>query len=341
MASKKNHIKIDSKTNSNKVVKSSVSRLHVRNLHQGRYDMSLLCHCLPALKPFITKNVVGDETISFNDPKAILTLNQALLAYYYNVDLWQIPEGYLCPPIPGRADYIHYLADLLAQTNDGEIPRGKPVRVLDVGCGASCIYPIIGSQSYGWQFVGSDIDLVSVNCAKNIVQSNRSLTKHIKLIQQKTVHSIFKGIIKPDDYFELTMCNPPFYESIKQAQDNNQRKKSNLLKNQVKRCVGSASDQTHQGKGKDKERNFGGQNTELWCQGGELKFVTLMAEESVLYKGQVHWFSSLISNVQNVPKIKTKLKQVGASEILVVNMAQGNKISRFIAWNFGSTQVNS
>jgi 23S rRNA (adenine1618-N6)-methyltransferase len=277
---------------------------------------------------------VGGETINFNDPKAVLTLNQALLAYHYNVDLWQIPEGYLCPPIPGRADYIHYLADLLAQTNDGVIPRGKQVRVLDVGCGANCIYPIIGSQSYGWQFVGSDIDLVSVNCAKNIVQSNSSLTKHITLVQQKSVNRIFKGIIKPGEHFELTMCNPPFYESIKQAQDNNQRKKESLIKNQAKRSRQSSGQQKHQAIDKDKERNFGGQNTELWCQGGELKFVTLMAEESVLFKEQVYWFSSLISNVQNVSKIQKILNQIGVNEILVVNMAQGNKISRFIAWNF-------
>jgi 23S rRNA (adenine1618-N6)-methyltransferase len=339
MASKKNKVKIATKTNSKKAVNSLDLKLHERNLHQGRYDLSLLCHRLPELKPFIMKNVVGDETIDFNDPSAVLALNQSLLAYYYNVDLWQIPKGYLCPPIPGRADYIHYLADLLAQANDGEIPRGKIVRVLDVGCGANCIYPIIGSQSYGWQFVGSDIDLVSVNCAKNIVQSNSSLAKHIKVVQQKSVNNIFKGIIKPGEYFELTMCNPPFYESINQAQENNQRKKENLIKNQAKRSGQSGVAQRN--KAKDKDRNFGGQNSELWCEGGELQFILSMAEESILFKEQVYWFSSLISNVQNVSKIQKKLNQIGANAILVINMAQGNKISRFIAWNFRSAQLET
>ena len=330
MVSNKNGVTRETRTNTNRTAKALVSKLHIRNLHQGRYDMSVLCQRTPSLLPFIRNNIKGEETINFNDPKAVLSLNQALLAYYYNVELWQIPEGYLCPPIPGRADYVHHLADLLARTNNGEVPRGKQVRVLDIGCGANCIYPIIGSQTYGWQFLGSDIDLVSVNCAKNIVQSNASLKKHIKLVRQENADNIFKNIIKPDEYFDLTMCNPPFYESMKQAQENNKRKQNNLLKSQAKRSGRAYHELSHQEKG----RNFGGQNAELWCKGGELKFLTLMAEESVLFREQVKWFSSLISSKENVQKIKKILNQIGAREILVVNMAQGNKISRFIAWNF-------
>jgi len=326
MVRKINGIKHDAKV---KTYKVTASKLHSRNLHQGRYDLSALSQRTPALKPFITKNK-EIETINFNDPKAVVSLNQALLAYYYNIDLWQIPEGYLCPPIPGRADYVHYLADLLAGTNKGEVPRGKQVQVLDIGCGASCIYPIIGSQVYGWKFVATDVDLVSVNCAKSIVQSNAALKNHIKLVHQKSSDNIFSGVIKPNDYFDLTICNPPFYESMQQAQENNQRKQNNLMKNQLKRSGHSY----HKSSRKEKERNFGGQNAELWCPGGELKFVTLMAEESVLFKDQVAWFSSLISKQENVQKVQEILKQNGAKEVLVVNMAQGNKMSRFIAWNF-------
>jgi len=330
MVSKKVVEKHSAKVSTVKATTLSVSKLHDRNLHQGRYDLSVLSQRAPLLKPFITKNVKGDETINFNDPNAVLALNQALLAYYYNVDLWLIPEGYLCPPIPGRADYIHYLADLLAAANNREVPRGKQVRVLDVGCGANCIYPIIGSQTYGWQFVGADIDLVAVNCAKNIVKSNASLKNKIKLVQQRDAGNIFKGVIKPNEYFDLTMCNPPFYESMQQAQENNQRKQNNLIKNQIKRSGRLYHKPLYQ----EKERNFGGQNTELWCQGGELKFVSSMAEESVLFKDQVTWFSSLLSKQENVPKLQDLLKRLGAKDVSVINMAQGNKMSRFIAWKF-------
>lgn len=330
MVSKKTVEKHRAKISTINATKVSLSKLHARNLHQGRYDLSALSQRSPSLKPFIKKNVEGGQTINFNDPKAVLSLNQALLAYYYNVDLWLIPEGYLCPPIPGRADYIHHLADLLAVANNSEVPRGKQVRVLDIGCGANCIYPIIGSQAYGWQFVGADIDSVAVNCAKNIVKSNASLKNNIKLVQQRDVDFIFKGVIKSDEYFDLTMCNPPFYESMQQAQEANQRKQNNLIKSQIKRAGRSYHKPLHQ----EKERNFGGQNTELCCPGGELKFVSSMIEESVLFKDQVTWFSSLISKQENVPKLEELLKRLGAKDVSVINMAQGNKMSRFIAWKF-------
>jgi len=102
-------------------------------------------------------------------------LNQALLAQTYQIKHWMIPVGYLCPPIPGRADYIHYVADLLAGA--GKVPTGKQVGVLDIGTGANCIYPIIGSQSYGWKFLATDIDPVSVKTACLFVESNPCLSK--------------------------------------------------------------------------------------------------------------------------------------------------------------------
>lgn len=308
----------------------STSKLHPRNLHQGRYDLSVLSTKTPSLKHYLIKNVRGDETIDFTNPEAVLTLNQALLAYYYNVSLWQLPKGYLCPPIPGRADYIHYLADLLSGSHKGIIPKGKQVKVLDVGCGANCIYPIIGSQSYGWKFLGADIDLVSVNCAKNIVQSNASLNKHITVVHQSRSDKYFEGLVKEGEYYDLTMCNPPFYDSMAQAQANNLRKQQNLKVNHAKRSGKKNSSKLSLGL----KRNFGGQASELWCQGGELAFVLSMVEESVLFQTQVGWFTSLISNNDNVKQIKKKLAQVKADDVKVFQMSQGNKTSRFIAWKF-------
>jgi 23S rRNA (adenine1618-N6)-methyltransferase len=60
------------------------------------------------------------ETIDFSDPEAVKSLNQALLISYYDIQMGY--SHYLCPPIPGRADYIHYIADLLAESNNGIIP---------------------------------------------------------------------------------------------------------------------------------------------------------------------------------------------------------------------------
>jgi 23S rRNA (adenine1618-N6)-methyltransferase len=289
--------------------------LHPRNPHQGRYDLDALCKSCPELTAFIKPNPTGDNTIDFGDSQAVMSLNKALLAHFYKVKFWQLPQGYLCPPIPGRADYIHYLADLLA--DGGEVPRGKNVAVLDIGTGANCIYPIVGSQSYGWRFVGTDIDPISVNVAQLIVQSNGCLNKAIEIRLQHNSEHIFDGVVQANDYFDLTLCNPPFYGSMQEAQDSHERKLKNL------------------GKPLDNmTRNFGGQKTELWCSGGEIAFISQMVEQSVQYAKQVGWFSSLVSKADNVPILKSLLKRLGAKSVRVIKMCQGQKVSRLIAWQF-------
>src|SRR5258708_22168599 len=126
--------------------------LHPRNSHRAGYDFKQLGKSSPDLKAFVYLNQYHDESIDFSNPDAVKALNKALLKYFYGVDHWDIPEGYLCPPIPGRADYIHYVADLLSENNNGTVPRGNKINVLDIGMGANCVYPLIGSSVYDWQF---------------------------------------------------------------------------------------------------------------------------------------------------------------------------------------------
>ena len=230
--------------------KMQSAALHPRNPHAGRYDFAALCRSCPELKRHLQSNPTGDQTIDFGDSESVLCLNQALLAHYYQVHQWQIPRDYLCPPVPGRADTIHYLADLLASSNQGKTPTGKKVRVLDVGTGANCIYPIIGSQSYHWKFVGTDIDPTAIKMARAIVAANPCLTNLVKIVQQRDRAAIFRGIIGSDHY-DLTMCNPPFHASMEEARAGSQRKLKNLGKGKVKgkgRAVGALA-----------RSNFGGQ----------------------------------------------------------------------------------
>ncbi len=325
------------------------AKLHPRNLHQGRYDLSALRLTCPELSAYLKPNPKGDQTIDFSDGKAVLCLNKALLSHYYHIDHWQIPDGYLCPPIPGRADYVHYLADLLALSDqvDHQYPTGKKVRVLDIGTGANCIYPIIGSQSYGWQFVGSDIDPLAMKVAGVIVQSNTCLSKQVKLVHQKDSESVFTGVIKPTDRFDLSMCNPPFHASMEEAQAGSQRKWQNLSKGKASLQNNAADiqsvDNTLAKQSLDKSRsaekkqptlNFGGQQSELWCSGGELAFLGRMAQESTAFASQVCWFTSLVSKKENIKPITQMLNRLGAIQCKVINMSQGQKISRIIAWTF-------
>jgi 23S rRNA (adenine1618-N6)-methyltransferase len=163
------------------------TNLHPRNQHRFRYDFSLLIKNCPELKAFVSINEHGIETIDFSKPEAVKTLNNALLITYYGIESWDIPANYLCPPIPGRADYIHYIADLLATNNNGLVPKGDIVQGLDIGVGANCIYPILGNTSYGWSFVGTDIDENAIENCEKIIEANPKLIDSISL-QQKAAY---------------------------------------------------------------------------------------------------------------------------------------------------------
>jgi len=291
----------------------SKSKLHPRNQHREGYDFGRLVAQLPALEAFTICNPGGQTTIDFQDMRAVRLLNQALLKTYYNIKFWDLPANYLCPPIPGRVDYIHYLADLLASNNNQEIPRGRNFKALDIGTGANLVYPLVGQSEYGWHFTGVDIDHTSIKVAQQICEFNKL---KIDLRRQNIRENTFRGVIKPDDTFHITMCNPPFHASIEIANKGTRRKWENL------------------GKGQSKKLNFGGQNTELCYPGGETRFITSMIEQSIEFADQCLWFSSLVSKKDNLKPLYKILGRAKVTDVKVVKMAHGQKVSRFIAWTF-------
>lgn len=289
------------------------SKLHPRNQHLEGYDFVRLVAQTPKLEAFTISNPLGQTTIDFQDERAVRMLNRALLKTHYNIDFWDIPSGYLCPPIPGRVDYIHYLADLLADSNNQEIPCGHHIKALDIGTGASLVYPLVGQSEYGWHFTGVDINSAAIKSAQQICQLNNL---KITLRRQIEPENIFSGLIEANDAFHVTMCNPPFHSSIERANKGTQRKWRNL------------------GKGHSKKLNFGGQNAELWCPGGEIKFIARMVEESMEFADQCLWFTSLVSKKDNLKPLYKILGKARVADFKVVEMAQGQKTSRFIAWTY-------
>ncbi len=294
------------------------TRLHHRNIHRERYDFDALKVSYPPLCPFITKNIYGDDSIEFANPKAVRALNTSLMMHYYGIQSWDIPEGYLCPPIPGRADYIYHTATLLSQSNYGKITKGEHITVLDIGVGASCVYPVIGVSEYGWTFIGSEIDTAAVTSAQAIIDKNPHLAGKVILRFNPDAGDIFTHIIKPDEYIDMTICNPPFHTSAAEARSGTMRKLKNL--NPTKPPV--------------QVLNFGGTSTELWCDGGEERFVKDMITQSKAFGDRVLWFTTLISKQSLVRRTQTALRDIGAKDIRIIPMGQGNKTSRILAWTY-------
>jgi len=299
--------------------RTTATALHPRNRHQGRYDLNALTRVCPPLKPHIIRAADGSTTLDFTDPQAVRLLNRALLQQQYRIAEWDIPEGYLCPPVPGRADYIHALADLLGESHGGNIPTGEGLTGLDIGTGANLIYPLLGRVEYQWRFVGVDIDPVALDNAARILAANPGLASGIELRQQPAPSSVLCGILGAEERVDFTLCNPPFHPSHAVANSGSQRKWRNLGKVR-------AAATTH--------RNFGGQANELVCDGGEAGFLQRMIEDSALIAGQVFWFTTLVSKAANLPALQQQLTALSVRDLRIIPMAQGHKHSRLLAWTF-------
>lgn len=294
--------------------------MHPRNENADGYDLAVLTATSAALAKYIKTTPAGKPTIDFANPAAVKALNRALLMHHYGVKGWDIPAGYLCPPIPGRADYIHALADLLADGN--AIPTGPGVRGLDIGTGANLVYPLIGHAAYGWSFLGTDIDEAALANATAILGKNPEVAADVELRHQPVWDNIFTGLLRSGENFDFTMCNPPFHASPDEVLSVSQRKWNNLNKPGAK-------------KGATQPRlNFGGGGTELWCNGGERGFVKTMIEQSTQIPKRVLWFTTLLSKADNLTPLQAVLKKARVVDTRIIDMAQGQKQSRIVAWSF-------
>lgn len=292
--------------------------MHPRNRFRRGYDFSRLIAANAELAAHVRPNPYGDASIDYADPAAVTALNRALMISEYGLRDWQLPPGYLCPAIPGRSDYLHYLADLLAIGNPEDVPRGPSVRVLDIGVGANGIYPLVGASEYGWRFVGTDIDPVACRSARALVAANPSVADLIDIRRQTSPMKCFTGVIAAGEHFAASMCNPPFHASAEEAAAGTRRKRRNL---------GGSSKAA-------RPLNFGGQARELWCEGGESGFVQRMIAESARCQDRCRWFTTLVSKSAHLPAFHAALGRVRAADVRVIAMAQGQKQSRILAWTF-------
>ena len=151
-----------------------------------------------------------------------------------------------------------------------------------------------------------------------IAAENPSVQGLIEGRLQPSAPHCFLEVIRPGEFFELSMCNPPFHASAEEAAAGNLRKRKNLGTN----ASGA------------KALNFGGRRSELWCPGGEPGFVRRMIVQSRDFRDQCRWFTTLVSKSAHLPELRQALRDVKAAEVKTIGMAQGQKQSRILAWTF-------
>ena len=287
--------------------------MHQQNPYSKRYDLKRLVKHHTLLQKYIILNPTGEETIDFSSSKAIYALNKAMLLADFKLENYDLPEGYLIPPVPGRLDYLLHIHDLLLEKFN--ISKDTQLRGLDVGSGANGIYCILGAQHFNWKMVGIDSDAKAVEISNNNISHSKELKNKVDIHFQENKSFLFKNIIGSDELFDFMVCNPPFHSSIEEATKGSLRKLNNLSSK------------------KEFTLNFNGQTNELWCNGGETLFIKRLIKESVLFKKQIKVFSSLVAKSDSLTKIEKQLNKVKANFYISPTIT-GNKKGRYLFWWF-------
>ncbi|VDB92841.1 Bgt-4205 [Blumeria graminis f. sp. tritici] len=111
-----------------------------------------------------------------------MQLTKSLLKRDFGLHL-SLPQDRLCPP---RVSYIVWIQGLLDSSNDscrGTNISSRHIIGLDVGTGASCIYPLLGStMRSNWQFIATEVDEKSLEFARANIELN-NLESRIRLVK--------------------------------------------------------------------------------------------------------------------------------------------------------------
>lgn len=158
------------------------------------------------------------------------TLTKVLLKRDFGLE-WDMPDSHLVPGLTGRINYLNWINEVLSllpsqegkTCNSGSVAiteattRRTIVNGIDIGTGASCIYPLLGHSLYSWKFMATDIDIESIESARKIVSMNH-LEDSIQIVQRTPEQPLLEGVVK--EGVDFCMCNPPFFSSAEEVDMN-------------------------------------------------------------------------------------------------------------------------
>ncbi|KAJ2377010.1 hypothetical protein IW150_001632 [Coemansia sp. RSA 2607] len=270
-----------------------------------RVDYLWLSKKHPSLHAHL-KTTSRGTTLNFQDAAAVRTLNRALLLEYYDLDVY-LPATSLCPTVANRLNYLLWIKNNII----GEIAGNEELLGLDVGTGASCIYPLLGVRVLGARFVATDINRESVEVAQQNVAKN-TLTDRITVVLNEQ-----RSVTLPLDHpemlgksFSFSMCNPPFYANEQEQETLRQQKRTQPRQQTVAKP------------------------DELYTEGGEQQFVLSMADESKAWSERVHWYSTMVGRKQTLAELRARVRGLGARQVKEGSLLQGVTTRWVLAWSF-------
>ncbi|XP_026154433.1 RNA N(6)-adenosine-methyltransferase mettl16 [Mastacembelus armatus] len=279
--------------------------MHPRNRYKDKPpDFAYLASKYPDFQQHVHTSLSGRPVVNFKEPEAVRALTCTLLKEDFGLTI-EIPLERLIPTVPLRLNYIHWVEDLI---NGPKQPR----RGIDIGTGASCIYPLLGATMNSWYFLATEVDDICFNYAtKNVEQNNLSdLIKVVKVPQKTLLMDALKE--ETEIIYDFCMCNPPFFANQMEAQGVNSRNSRRPPPSSV---------------------NTGGV-TEIMAEGGELEFVKRIIHDSLQLKKRLRWYSCMLGKKCSLAPLKEELRKQGVPKVTHTEFCQGRTMRWALAWSF-------
>ncbi|XP_051934665.1 RNA N6-adenosine-methyltransferase mettl16 [Hippocampus zosterae] len=279
--------------------------MHPRNRYKDKApDFAYLASKYPEFQEHVHTNLSGRAVVNFKEPEAVRALTCTLLKEDFGLSI-EIPLERLIPTVPLRLNYIHWVEDLI----DGQ---KQPRRGIDIGTGASCIYPLLGASMNGWYFLATEVDDICFDYATRNVEQNHlsDLIKVVKVPQKTLLMDALKE--ETEIVYDFCMCNPPFFANQLEAKGVNSRNARRPPPSSV---------------------NTGGV-TEIMAEGGELEFVKRIIHDSLQLKKRLRWYSCMLGKKCSLAPLKEELRKQGVPKVTHTEFCQGRTMRWALAWSF-------
>ena len=293
----------------------------------------------------------GEAQLDWRDPSALVELCRVLLHHDFGVR-WTLPARALCPTVPSRLNYLLWIADLIAL--GPSIPTVQIVGI-DIGTGASCIYPLLGVAHLGWKFLATEADPISVNAARHNVDLN-NWSERIEVRQVVAPEAeaaaaapeataaveAADGVVADDD------ADAAEYAELRQK-DNGGGASSNapilvdvLLPSDgaFTFCMcnppwfGGGEEPMANKSIRGPDERCTATASEVFTDGGEAGFIGRLAADSAKLRQRVRWYSSLVGRKASLHRALKAVKACGAIHVRTTEISQGVTSRWAIAWSF-------